>query len=212
MYDLNLTMTMTLPPRRPAAIARRRAILALLALLLSAASAHAQAKPAAAPKPCTGEIPFGVKVVRLPDAEQKKVTISDFSVSAEKDAMTYDLAMRVKNGSATWCLTSLTIAYVLGDARGQEWAATEYPAVMQFTTQNPAADDKSNDKPGDKPKDAKPKTPPHGVGMPPGKEEKRIVFDLYNYIQPRPMGLFDGFHLISAEIKSCMGYPLAKAP
>jgi len=203
---------MKLPSRRAVTIAHRRAILALLALLLCAASAHAQAKPAAAPKPCTGEIPFGVKVVRLPDAEQKKVTISDFSVSAEKDAMTYDLAMRIKNGSATWCLTSLTIAYVLGDARGQEWAATEYPAVMQFTTQNPAADnkagdDKSNDKADDKPK---PKTPPHGVGMPPGKEEKRIVFDLYNYIQPRPVGLFDGFHLISAEIKSCMGYPLTK--
>ena len=206
-------MTITLPPRRAAAIAQRDALLALLALLLCAASAHAQAKPASAAKPsCTGEIPFGVKVVRLPDAEQKKVTLSDFSVSAREDAMTYDLAMRVKNGSATWCITSLAITYVLGDARGQEWAANEYPAVMAFTTHNPAADDKSNDKADDKPKDSKPKTPPHGVGMPPGKEEKRIVFDLYNYIQPRPMGLFDGFHLISAEIKSCMGYPLTKAP
>ena len=191
-------------------------MLALLALLLFAASAHPQAKPPAAAKPCTGEIPFGVKVVRLPDAEQKKVTLSDFSVSAREDVMTYDLAMRIKNGSATWCITSLAITYVLGDARGQEWVANEYPAVMQFTTHVASADDKSNekssDKADDKPKDAKPKTPPHGVGMPPGKEEKRIVFDLYNYIQPRPMGLFDGFHLISAEVKSCIGYPLTKTP
>ena len=44
------------------------------------------------------------------------------------------------------------------------------------------------------------------------EEEKRILFDVYFYIQPRPMGLFDGFHLISADIKSCMGYPLTKAP
>jgi hypothetical protein len=189
------------------------ALPALLAIALCGASAHAQAKPAAAGAPkasCTGEIPFGVKVARLPDAEQKKVGISDFSVSAREDAMTYDLAMRVKNGSATWCVTSLAIAYVFGDARGQEWTANEYPAVLQFTTHLPTPDDRPKD---DKAKDAKAKpAPPHAVGMPPGHEEKRILFDVYFYIQPRPMGLFDGFHLISADIKSCMGYPLTKAP
>ena len=207
-------------PRPPKTIAARAAVAAtlpLLALLLCAASANAQAKPATAPAPaatpkgiCTGEIPFGVKVVRLPDAEQKKVLISDFSVSPNKDAMTYDLAMRVKNGSTTWCLTSLAITYVLGDARGQEWTANEYPAVMAFTTQAPSTGDKP--KPEDKAKSDKAKAVPHPVGMPPGHEEKRTVFDLYNYIQPRPTGFFDGFHLISAEIKSCMGYPLTKSP
>jgi len=204
------------PPKRTAAPAACATTLPLLALLLCTASANAQAKPPAATASapaakgiCTGDIPFGVKVVRLPDAEQKKILISDFSVSPNKDTMTYDLAMRVKNGSA-WCLTSLAITYVLGDARGQEWTANEYPAVMAFTTHAPSADDKA--KPEDKVKADKAKAAPHAVGMPPGHEEKRIVFDLYNYIQPRPTGLFDGFHLISADIKSCMGYPLTKAP
>lgn len=208
---------MTRPPKTIAAPTAVAATLPLLALLLCAAPAHAQAKPPAPPAPatapkgvCTGDIPFGVKVVRFPDAEQKKVLISDFSVSPNKDAMTYDLAMRVKNGSTTWCLTSLAITYVLGDARGQEWTANEYPAVMAFTTQAPSTGDKA--KPEDKAKSDKAKAVPHAVGMPPGREEKRIVFDLYNYIQPRPTGLFDGFHLISAEIKSCMGYPLTKSP
>jgi len=207
---LSESVLTTLPSRR-ATIVLRRALLALPALVLCAASAYAQAKPAGVAKPsCTGEIPFGVKVARLPDAEQKKVALSEFSISARQDPMTYDLAMRIKNGSAAWCVTSLAITYVLGDARGQEWVANEYPAVMEFTTHLASADDKVKD---DKAKDAKAKAaPPHGVGMPPGKEEKRIVFDLYNYIQPRPMGLFDGFHLISAEIKSCTGYPLTKTP
>ena len=203
-------------PKTIAARAACAATLPLLALLLCAAPTptNAQAKPpapsaAASKGVCTGEIPFGVKVVRLPDAEQKKVLISDFSVSPNKDTMTYDLSMRVKNGSA-WCLTSLAITYVLGDARGQEWTANEYPAVMAFTTQAPSTGDKA--KPEDKAKSDKVKAVPHPVGMPPGREEKRTVFDLYNYIQPRPTGLFDGFHLISAEIKSCMGYPLTKAP
>jgi hypothetical protein len=205
------------PPKRTAAPAACAATLPLLALLLCAAPANAQAKPPAATASapaakgiCTGDIPFGVKVVRLPDAEQKKVLIADFSVSPNKDTMTYDLAMRVKNGSATWCLTSLAITYVLGDARGQEWTANEYPAVVAFTTQAPSAGDKP--KPEDKAKADKAKAVPHAVGMPPGHEEKRTLFDLYNYIQPRPTGFFDGFHLISAEIKSCMGYLLTKAP
>jgi hypothetical protein len=206
------------PPKITAARAACAKTLPLLALLLCATPAHAQAKPPAAPTPapaakgvCTGDIPFGVKVVRLPDPEQKKVLIADFSISPNKDAVTYDLAMRVKNGSTTWCLTSLAITYVLGDARGQEWTANEYPAVMAFTTHSPSTGDKA--KPEDKAKADKAKAAaPHGVGMPPGQEEKRIMFDLYNYIQPRPTGLFDGFHLISAEIKSCMGYPLTKSP
>ncbi len=206
-------MTLSFPSRRGATSTRRHAPreLALLALLLCTASAHAQAKPANAAKPsCAGEIPFGVKVVRLPDSEQKKVSLSDFSVSTRQDAMTYDLAMSVKNGSATWCVTSLAITYSFGDARGQEWVANEYPAVLSFTTHLPAGDDKSKD---GKAKDAKAKpAPPHTVGMPPGHEEKRTMFDVYFYIQPRPMGLFDGFHLISAEIRSCTGYPLTKAP
>jgi hypothetical protein len=137
---------MNLLSGRAAAITLRNAILFVLSLLLGVASAHAQAKPAkAAPASCAGEIPFGVKVVRLPDVEQKKVTISDFTVSANNDAVTYDLAMHIKNGSTSWCLTSLAITYVLGDARGQEWIASEYPAVMEFKTHLPVPDDKSKD-------------------------------------------------------------------
>jgi len=199
--------------KRASIILRDAAFVLPALLVLHPAPARGQAKSASASasKPsCTGEIPYGVKVVRFPDAEQRKVTISDFSVSTREAAMTYDLAMRVKNGSDTWCVTSLAITYVFGDARGQEWMANEYPAVMAFTTHLPAANDKS----GDKNKDGKPKPaePPHAVGLPPGHEENRIVFDLYFYIQPRPLGLFDGFHLISADVKSCMGYPLTKAP
>jgi hypothetical protein len=196
---------MNLPSRRTATLALRHMLLALLALLLCAVSAHAQAKPAAAAKPnCAGEIPFGVKVVRLPDAEQKKVTLSAFSISPSKDPPpareTYDLSMRVKNGSANWCITSFSFTYQLGDARGQEWTAYEYPAVVAFKTTNaPLAA-------GHKP------PPPHAVGMAPGKEETRVVFDLYNYIEPRPTAFFDGFHLISADINYCLGYPLTKSP
>src|SRR5208282_4622329 len=111
--------------------------LALLpALLLCTVSSHAQGKDAnARPASCASEIPVGVKVIRLPEAEQHKVTISDFSVLASKDAATYDLAMRIKNGTDNWCITSFAFTYLLGDARGQEWLANEYPAVMEFRTQ-----------------------------------------------------------------------------
>jgi hypothetical protein len=181
----------------------QKTLLLLSLLLLPTLSARAQGKKPKAPAVCTGEIPVGVKVVRLPEAEQRKVTLSAFNVSPAKDSETYDLAMRIKNGTA-WCLTSLALTYELGDARGQQWVANEYPAVMEFKTH------------ADPPKTNKtaPANPSgvHSVGMPPGQEETRILFDLYNYIQPRPAGFFDGFHLISAEVKYCMGYLLSKSP
>jgi hypothetical protein len=149
----------------------------------------------------------GVKIVRLPDAEQHKVAISELSVSASKDAPTYDLAMRIKNGTDNWCITSFGLTYLLGDARGQEWLANEYPAVVEFKTQSakPAVVKVGKTS-------AAAASAPHSIGMAPGRDEKRVVFDLYDYIQVRPTGYFDGFHLISAEIKYCMGYTLTKAP
>jgi hypothetical protein len=183
-----------------------RIALALLpAVLLCAFSAYGQAKDAGSAG-CVSEIPVGVKVIKLPDAEQHRVTISEFSMATNKDAATYDLSMRVKNGTDSWCVTSLGLTYLLGDARGQEWLANEYPAVLEFRTQQPLP-----------PGHAKTKTvsaaalPAHGVSLAPGGDEKRVVFDLYDYIQPRPSGYFDGFHLISAEVKYCMGYALTKS-
>src|SRR5579872_396558 len=149
---------------------------------------------------CAAEIPTGVKVVRVPDMEQKKVTVSDFSISPAKDPETYDLSMQIKNGTDNWCVTSLAVTYVFGDARGQEWTANEYPAVTQFKTGSKSAQAAKTAKPTPE--------PAPDVGMPPGKDERRILADVYNYIQPRPSGYFDGFHLISAEIKYCMGYTL----
>ena len=187
-----------------AAINLRGKLLLLSVLLLCAVSAHAQGKkPNPGQTSCANEIPVGVKVIRLPDAEQHKVTVSDFSIMPGKGAATYDLAMRIKNGTS-WCVTSLALTYSLGDARGQEWVANEYPAVVEFKTQpdTPAKDGKSAPPGG---------APSHSVGMTPGKEEKRVVFDLYDYIQPRPTGYFDGSHLISAEMKYCMGYIITKA-
>lgn len=182
-----------------------RITLALLpAILLCALASYGQGKDAASGG-CVSEIPVGVKVIKLPDAEQHRVTISEFSMSTNKDAATYDLSMRVKNGTDTWCITSLGLTYLLGDARGQEWLANEYPAVLEFRTQ-----------PALPPGHAKGKavlvsSTPHSVSLAPGGDEKRVVFDLYDYIQPRPSGFFDGFHLISAEIKYCMGYALTKS-
>ena len=178
----------------------------LAVLLLCVASSHAQATDAkaTAPSACANEIPTGVKVVRLPDADQRKVTISEFSISTNKDASTYDLAMHVKNGTDNWCITSFAFVYSLGDARGQEWTANEYPAVLNFKTQADAVPVSTH-----KSKSAIVPVP-HNVGIAPGKDEKRMVFNLYNYIQPRPSGFFDGFHLISAEIKFCMGYMLTQ--
>jgi hypothetical protein len=146
-----------------------------------------------------------VKVIRLPEAEQHKVTISDFSVSASKDVPTYDLAMSIKNGTDNWCITSFAFTYLFEDARGQEWLANEYPAVMSFRTHldSPALVKVGKTAPAVH-------STPHSVGMAPGREEKRVVFDLYDYIQTRPTGYFDGFHLISSEIKYCMGYMLTK--
>ena len=74
-----------------------------------------------------------------------------------------------------------------------------------------AADDKPKD---DKAKDAKepsrrPRTP---SACRRARRKSASSSTSTIYIQPRPMGLFDGFHLISADIKSCMGYPLTKAP
>jgi hypothetical protein len=174
----------------------------IFGVFLLAGAVRAQsgvAKPTAA---CAAEIPTGVKVVRVPDAEQKEVTLSDFSVSAAKDPETYDLSMHIKNGTDNWCITSLAVTYVFGDARGQEWTANEYPAVMQF---------KAGSKSAQPPKTGKPAPEPvPDVGMPPGKDERRTLSDVYSYIQPRPSGYFDGFHLIAAEIKYCVGYTLTE--
>lgn len=176
----------------------------LPALLLCAVPSHAQGKDPGGAS-CANEIPVGVKVIRLPEAEQHKVTISDFSLSASKDAATYDLSMRVKNGTDNWCITSLALTYLLGDARGQEWVANEYPAVMEFKTQlSPVLVKGGKTASGVN-------SAPHSVGLAPGSDEKRVVFDLYDYIQMRPTGYFDGFHLISAEIKYCMGYMLTRS-
>jgi hypothetical protein len=191
-----------------AKIILRNTMLLLSALLFCIASAHAQGKDASAlPTSCGNEIPVGVKIVRLPDAEQHKVAISELSVSAGKDAPTYDLAMRIKNGTDNWCITSFGLTYLLGDARGQEWLANEYPAVVEFKTQpaKPAVVKAGKTSPAAA-------SAAHSIGMAPGGDEKRVVFDLYDYIQVRPTGYFDGFHLISAEIKYCMGYMLTKAP
>ena len=182
----------------------RITLVLLPALLLCAAPGRAQNNDPSGAS-CASEIPVGVKVVRLPEAEQHKVTVSEFSLSANKDAATYDLSMRIKNGTDSWCITSLALTYLLGDARGQEWLANEYPAVMEFRTQPPPLLVK-----GGKTASGV-NSAPHSVGLAPGRDEKRVVFDLYDYIQTRPTGYFDGFHLISAEIKYCMGYMLTKS-
>jgi hypothetical protein len=182
----------------------RITLVLLPALLLCAAPGRAQNNDPSGAS-CASEIPVGVKVVRLPEAEQHKVAVSEFSLSANKDAATYDLSMRVKNGTDSWCITSLALTYLLGDARGQEWLANEYPAVMEFKTQiSPVIGKRGKTASGVN-------SAPHSVGLAPGTDEKRVVFDLYDYIQTRPTGYFDGFHLISAEIKYCMGYMLTKS-
>lgn len=189
-----------------AKITLRNILVLLPALLLCSVSSHAQGRAATAgPASCANEIPVGVKVIRLPDAEQHKVTLSDFSVSASKDTATYDLAMRIKNGTDNWCITSFGFTYLLGDARGQQWLANDYPAVMGFKTQ---LDSPVRAKEGKTAPAAH--SVPHSVGMAPGRDEKRVVFDLYDYIDTHPTGYFDGFHLISADIKYCMGYMLTK--
>ena len=182
----------------------RITLVLLPALLLCAVCSHAQGKDPGGAS-CATEIPVGVKVIRLPEGEQHRVTVSEFSLSASKDAATYDLSMRIKNGTDSWCITSLALTYLLGDARGQEWLANEYPAVMEFRTQPPPLLVK-----GGKTASGV-NSAPHSVGLAPGTDEKRVVFDLYDYIQTRPTGYFDGFHLISGDIKYCMGYMLTKS-
>ena len=179
-----------------------RTILAVLALMLCAPSARAQANDAGK-LACATEIPVGVRVVKLPEGELHKVAVSDFALSTSKDVTTYNLAMRVKNGTADWCITSFTLAYKFQDARGQEWIAYEYPAVKRFSAKPPD--------PAPKPKKGAAEGPKHSVGLSPGQDEDRVVFDVYDYIQPRPLEVFDGFHLTSGEIKSCLGYMLTKS-
>ncbi len=178
-------------------------MLLVLALLLCAVSATAQANDPSK-LACPNEIPVGVKVVKLPQGDVHKVTVSDFALFASKDGATYNLAMRIKNGTADWCITSFTFAYSFEDARGQEWVAYEYPAVKRFTT-------KPQPDPAAKPKKGAAEGPKHSVGLSPGQDESRVVFDVYDYIQPRPLEIFDGFHLTSGEIKSCLGYALSKS-
>lgn len=171
----------------------------------SSTPAAAAANGAKAVPACSTEIPTGVRVIRMPEDQQHKVAISDFNVSTSKDPDTYNLAMDIKNGTDNWCVTSLGVTYVFGDARGQEWTANEYPAVLNFK------DHVDSPQPVKKAKRAPPPPPAPNVGMPPGKEEKRLLINVYDYIQPRPEGYFDGFHLISAEIKYCMGYSLTES-
>lgn len=178
-----------------------------LALFLGASCAFAQQPNATGSATCGKEIPTGVKVVKIPEADQHKLTISDFSMSTNHDAATYNLTMQVKNGTDNWCVTSFGLTYLFGDARGQEWTANEYPTVLQFKSE-----------PDSPPRPVKARKPapspdpiPHDVGIVPGGNEKRTVFNVYNYIESHPRGLFDGFHLITAEIKYSMGYSLTKA-
>lgn len=198
---------MRFPLGRSAKLSPRNAFLLLSVFLLSNPLTHAQGTNTKAVSiTCADEIPTGVKVTRVPDADQHKVTISEFSVSPSKNAPTYQLAMQVKNGTDKWCITSFAFTYSFGDARGQEWTAKEYPAVLEFKAQSdlPQPGVVSKSKPAAN-------SPAHRIGIAPGKDEKRVVSDLFNYIQPRPGSYFDGFHLISAEINYCMGYPLTSA-
>jgi len=184
-----------------------KAIFVVAGLLFLGASVFAQSDGAkAAPPTCGAEIPTGVRVIRMPETDQHSVTISDFGVSASTSGETYDLSMQIKNGTGKWCITSLALTYVFGDARGQEWTANEYPAVMNFKAKAELAPSVKTVKAS-----VSSKAPAANVGMAPGKDQRRVVFDVYNYIQPRPAGFFDGFHLISAQINYCMGYLVSES-
>ena len=178
----------------------RTILLGTLSLLFCVSSAKAQ-ETAPGKLACPNEIPAGVKIVRLPVADQSKLTISDFALSTAKDDASYDLAMRIKNGTDNWCITSFAFVFSFGDARGQEWVANEYPAVKRFTTKPQSLVPPKGQK-------SPPSPPIHSVGLNPGQDETRVLFDVYDYIQPRPTGTFDGFHVISGQIKSSMGYIL----
>ena len=173
-----------------------KTLLSVMAVLVCAVSVQAQVTDTSK-LVCPDEIPAGIRVIRLPDAEQQKVVVSDFSVAVNKDT-SYDLTMNIMNGSDSWCVTSLGIAYLFEDARGQEWVANEYPAVKRFTMKADAP------VPPKGQKSAAPSPAPHSVGLMPGQDETRVLFDVYFYIQPRPVEHFDGFHIVSAEIKSCL--------
>jgi hypothetical protein len=188
---------------------RVRAALLAFALCVATSGAFAQQPNAAGSATCGKEIPTGVKIVRIPEPDQRKLAISDFSVSTDHDAATYDLTMQVKNGTDNWCVTSFAITYSFGDARGQEWTANEYPTVLQFKSK-PDSPPRPGPAKARKPASA-PDAIPHDVGIVPGGNEKRTVFNVYNYIDSHPKGLFDGFHLIAAEIKYSMGYSLTKS-
>jgi hypothetical protein len=188
-------------------VRRRKAAFLALALFLGTSCVFAQEHAAIGSTTCGKEIPTGVRIVRIPDADQRKLTISDFNISTHHDASTYDLTMQVKNGTDNWCVTSLALTYLFGDARGQEWTANEYPTVLQFKSGSD-----STPRPASARKSASSADPiPHNVGIVPGGNETRTVFNVYNYIESHPSGLFDGFHLITAEIKYTMGYSLTKA-
>ncbi len=170
-----------------------------LAILFCAASGSAQGtKPV-----CPSEIPAGTKIVRLPVSEQPKITVSDFNLSLTKDGASYDLTMRIKNGTDNWCLTSFAPPHSFGDARGQEWIANEYPVAKRFTTK---PDPPSS--PGQK---SALRSSNHSVGLNPSQDEIRTLFDVYDYIQPRPLATFDGFHIISGEVRLSFGYTLDKS-
>lgn len=185
----------------------RTAAFLALALFFGTSCAFAQEPNTSDSTTCGKEIPVGVRVVRIPEADQHKLTISDFSISTDHDASTYNLTMQVKNGTDNWCVTSFAIKYLFGDARGQEWTANEYPTVLQFKS-----GPDSVPRPTKAQKAASSADPiPRNVGIVPGGDEKRTVFNVYNYIESHPSGLFDGFHLITAEIRYSMGYSLTKA-
>jgi hypothetical protein len=187
---------------RAARDAMKNVALLALTLLFCASAAGAQGT-ATGNLTCPNEIPTGVKIVRLPATDQAKITVSDFSLATTKDDAGYDLTMRIKNNTENWCVTSLALAYSFGDARGQEWVANEYPAVKRFTTKPHSPLPVKGEK-------FVSSSSPHSVGLNPRQDETRVLFDIYDYIQPRPTGTFDGFHVISGEIKFCMGYLLDK--
>jgi hypothetical protein len=178
----------------------RDIVLSVVAFLLCATSAQAQGA-AKSKLACPSEIPAGVKIIRLPATDHSKVTVSDFKLAMTKDSAGYDLTMRIKNGTDNWCITSFGFTFSLGDARGQEWVANEYPAVKRFTMKLDLPEPVNGQK-------SAPSSATHGVGLNPGQDETRVLFNIYDYIQPRPSGTFDGFHIISGEVKFCLGYIL----
>ena len=106
----------------------------MFALVFVVNGAHAQSGGAKPTGSCAAEIPTGVKVIRFPTRNKKKSPCRISVCRPAKDPETYDLSMQIKNATDNWCITSLAVTYIFGDARGQEWTANEYPAVTQFKT------------------------------------------------------------------------------